>query len=222
MMSNCNSCNRPRPKCKSCKKCGCDPCGCNHCSDHKPTLSIDEVPENPSMLKYNINGVSAWYDYDNLVYQTQTDTVLSADAVNRVLKYMAERHVDTISAKELGSILHIADIADVDVTGIGHNALFVYQKDSNCGEGCEGIDNSWIAWNAEEHQGTSLQTAMGFDADGSPLALATPTNADQYYMLGWNAGNKLSYTKPVQFNDTTNKAPLYVDKTTGQIGWYEE
>lgn len=204
---NCNTCSTPCEK----PKCGCK----------KPTLEIDEVPESVSALRFNFNGVSVWYDYDNLVYQTQTDTILSADAANRVLKYMAERHIDTISAKELGAVLHIADLGDVDITGISNNALFVYQKDSNCAEGCEGINNSWIAWNSESYPTTSLQTVMGFDATGNPLALSPPANTNQYYMLGWNAGNKLSYVKPVQFNDITNAAPLYVNKTTGQIGWYE-
>ena len=216
MMNDCNSCNRPRPKCKSCDKCGCNPCG-----DSKPVLSVDEVPESISMLKFNVNGASTWYDYNNLVYQTQTDTVLSADAVNRVLKYMAERHIDTISAKELGAILHIADLGDVDIKTASNNSVLVYQKDSNCGEGCEGINNSWIAWNALEHGADSVQTFMGFDSQGIPTSLQTPSNASQYYMLGWNAGGKLSYSKPVQFSNTTNKAPLYVDKTTGQIGWYQ-
>jgi len=201
--------------------CNCNRCNKTQCSCKKPVLEIESVPENPSALRYNVNGVSAWYDYDNLVYQTQTDTVLSADAVNRVLKYMAERHVDTISARELGAVLHIADIADVDVTDIAHNALFVYQKSSDCGEGCEGVNNSWIAWNSQEHGADSVQTVMGFNAEGEPKALNTPANANQYYMLGWNAGDKLSYSKPVQFNSLTNKAQLYVDKTTGQIGWYE-
>ena len=204
---DCNTCSTPCEK----PKCGCK----------KPTLEIDSVPESVSALRFNFNGVSVWYDYDNLVYQTQTDTVLSADAANRVLKYMAERHIDTISARELGAILHIADLGDVDITSIGNNSLFVYQKDSNCAEGCEGINNSWIAWNSEEHQDSSLQTVMGFNADGEPLALSPPANTDQYYMLGWDAGNKLKYFKPVQFNDITNCAPLYVNKTTGQIGWYE-
>lgn len=201
--------------------CECNRCNQSPCSCKKPVLEIEEVPESTSTLRYNVNGVSAWYDYDNLVYQTQTDTVLSADAINRVLKYMAERHVDTISAKELGAVLHMSDIGDVDITNISNNALFVYQQESNCGEGCEGINNSWIAWNSQEHGATSLQTAMGFDANGVPQALNVPANTNQYYMLGWNASGKLSYSKPVQFNALTNKAPLYVDKTTGQIGWYQ-
>lgn len=202
------------PKCKEPK---CSPCSCK-----KPVLEIEPVPGSTSALKFNVNGVSAWYDFDNLVYQTQTDTVLSADSVNRVLKYMAERHIDTISAKELGAVLHMSDIGDVNITGIQDNALFVYQKDSSCGEGCEGINNSWIAWNSQEHGADSVQTLMGFDANGVPQALNTPANANQYYMLGWNGSNKLKYSKPVQFNALTNKAPLYVDKTTGQIGWYQQ
>ena len=206
-------------ECKRSHKCEepkCSPCSCK-----KPVLEIEPMPEDPSTLRFNVNGVSSWYDFTNLVYQTQTDTVLSADAVNRVLKYMAERHVDTISARELGAILHIADLGDVDVKNSSNNSVLIYQKDSNCGEGCEGISNSWIAWNALEHGADSVQTFMGFDANGTPISLQTPPNANQYYMLGWKANGKLGYSKPVQFNNTTNKAPMYVDKTTGQIGWYE-
>lgn len=169
--------------------CGCrKPCGCA-----KPFLDIDEMPDSVSILRFNFDGMSAWYDYGNLVYKTQTDTSISVDAIERVLKHMAERHTDTITARELGSILHIADIGDVDITGVEDNSLFVYQKDNNCAHGCEGINNSWIAWNSKDHMVDSMRTVMGFDANGAPQTLLPPANADQYYIVGWNGENQVSY-----------------------------
>ena len=181
-MTSCN-CNR-------CHK-GCapkNPCGCR-----KPFLDITEMPDTVSVLSYNFDGATAWYDYGNMIYKTQTDTKVRVDAIRRVLEHLAERHVDTISAHELGSILHIADLGDVDITGVEDNSLFVYQKDNNCSHGCEGVNNSWIAWNSNDHMVDSMRTIMGFDADGAPQTLLPPANAGQFYIVGWNGENQVSY-----------------------------
>lgn len=199
-------------------------CDCyQKCRCAKPVVSVEEVPDNLSLLKYSFDGISTFYDHENMILQTQTDTSLSADSIARVLKYMAERHIDSISAKELGSILHLADIADVDPTNIEHNSLLVYKKDTNCAEGCDGISNSWNGWNATTDQATSVQTVMGFDVDGAPHALQAPANANQYYNLGWNGSNKVSYTQPQEASiasvtDAQSKVSiLAMDPSTKQI-----
>lgn len=151
------------------------------------------MPDTVSVLSYNFDGATAWYDYGNMIYKTQTDTKVRVDAIRRVLEHLAERHVDTISAHELGSILHIADLGDVDITGVEDNSLFVYQKDNNCSHGCEGVNNSWIAWNSNDHMVDSMRTIMGFDADGAPQTLLPPANAGQFYIVGWNGENQVSY-----------------------------
>jgi len=151
------------------------------------------MPDTVSVLSYNINGVTTWYDYGNMIFQTQTDTVVRVDTIKRVLEHLAERHVDTISARELGAILHVADLGDVDITGAEDNSLFVYQKDNNCSHGCEGINNSWIAWNSNDHMVDSMRTVMGFDANGAPQTLLPPVNPDQFYLLGWNGDRQVSY-----------------------------
>lgn len=184
----CNTCNKP--------KCDCDPCGAPKCGCTKPVIEVSEVPGSTSALKFNFNGVSTRYDFYSMIKNTETDTSLSADSVARVLRYMAERHVDSISAAELGSILHLADIGDVDVAGLENGSQLVYKKDSNCAEGCEGIDNSWIAYNSLDHITDSLQYLSGYDSNGDLKTLGTPNNANQYYQLGWNGSNKLSYSQP--------------------------
>lgn len=199
-------------------------CDCyEKCRCAKPVVSVEAVPESLSLLKYSFDGISTFYDHENMILQTQTDTTLSADSINRVLKYMAERHIDSISAKELGSILHLADIADVDPTNIEHNSLLVYKKDTNCAEGCDGINNAWKGWNATEDQDDSVQTIMGFDTDGAPHALRAPANANQYYNLGWNGSNKVSYSQPQEVSiasitDANSKVTvLALDPTTKQM-----
>lgn len=201
---NCSKCNETPCGCE--KKCCEQPCGCE-----QPTLSIEDVPNSVSMLKHNVNGVSVWYDYQNLVDKTQTDTNVLVDSDKRIFVHNAERHQDVITARQLGSILHLADIADIDIRNVSPNSMMVY--DGEC--------NAWMAWNSTSHGTMSLQTAMGFGPDGKPLSLSAPTNAAQHYMLGWNAENKLSYSQPVQFSNISDKAALYIDKTTKQIGWYE-
>ncbi len=212
----------------SCNKCKQESCGCeNSC----PILDVDTMPDSVSILRFNINGVSSWYDFGNMIYQTQTDTKISADTLNRVLKYMAERHTDTISAKELGSILHIADLGDVDISGVTNNSLFVYQKKSDCAHGCEGIDNSWIAWNAKDHLNDNMETVMGFDSEDRPVSLRAPANTNQYYTLGWNADRKVGYHQPqerqlntlVKNIDGDNYAyRAYIDPETFELCYVRE
>lgn len=180
-----------------CNQC-CDPCAdpcAKKCGCCEPFLDIDEMPDSVSTLRYNINGLSKWYDYGNMIYQTQTDTRITADSVKRVLRYMAERHTDSISARELGSILHIADLGDVDIAGVQNNSLFVYRKDNNCAQGCEGISNAWTAWNSTDIGNTtdSFRTIMGFDDNGVPYSLLPPANADKNYYLGWRGADQIGW-----------------------------
>lgn len=217
-MKHCNNCCN---ECDQCRKKCCEPvCGC-------PTqiLSITTVHDDtPAWLRYNLGGKSIDYDYTSVVKAAETDTSMRLDVANRGFTYNAERHKDSFSASELGSILHIADIGDVDITGVTDNSIFVYQKNSDCGEGCKGIDNSWIAWNATDQNNlvSSADLLMGFNTDGKPKTLNHPTNTSQYYQLGWNGANKISFSQPTVVTsaprDSDNKVwRLYVDPNTKQL-----
>lgn len=216
MMNNCNC--KPKCRCEE-PKCGCEKpkCGCG-----KPILAVEDVPNEKGLIKFNVNGVTSYYDAEALVKRTETDTSMSINVVKRLLTYMAERHTDTISAKELGMILHLTDLGDVDVDNVENNSLLVYKKDRDCGEGCQSTTNGWQGWNSDNNLVDSLNAVMGFDTDGSPTALNAPLHTDQYYFLGWNAQNKLQYMKPVEFASAEGKKQLYVDPATGQIGTVAE
>ena len=172
--------------------------------------------DTPAWLRYNFGGKSIDYDYTSLVKYAETDTSVRLDIPNSTFIYNAEKHIDSFSASELGSILHIADIGDVDISGVTHNSLFVYKKDSDCGEGCEGIDNSWIAWNSSDNLVEGFSTVMGFDDEGNPKALNHPTDTTKFYQLTWAGADKVKWTRPTivanaPVDGDGKKWALYVD-----------
>lgn len=217
-MKNCNNC------CDPCKpKCCPEPCGCPVQITGITTVHDDT----PAWLRYNFGGKSVDYDHTSLVKFAETDTSVRLDIPGRSFIYNAEKHVDSFSASELGSILHIADIGDVDISGVTDNSLFVFQKNSDCGEGCEGIDNSWVAWNSNENLVSQIESIMGFDSEGRPKALTHPEKTNQYYQLGWNGANKVSWSQPVEVStppvDSDNNAyRVYVDPNTRQLVFVKE
>lgn len=186
-------------------------------------MGITTVHEDtPAWLRFNFGGKSVDYDFTPVVKSAETDTSIVLDTVNRNLVFNAEKHIDTISARELGRIFHIADFGDVDITGVTDNSLFVYQKNSDCGEGCEGINNSWVAWNSNEHLSESLATVMGFNEDGAPQALNHPDKTTQYYQLSWAGADKVKWTQPTvvataPLDSDGKKWALYLDPETKQI-----
>lgn len=221
----CSKCNRQKSNCSSCKK-RCHQCD-QPCACPVPFLGIEQLPDNLSVLRFNIDGKRADYDFTNLIYQTQTDTTLIADVINRLLSYSAERHTDTITAQELGSILHLADIGDVDTNGASTGSLLTYQKGTNCAEGCVGLRDSWKVWTALDEQISSATYPFVFSADGSAHVLQRPANANQYYQLGWNAQNQVSYSQvqtvaSAPINTNGKKIALYLDPNTKQIVGVEE
>lgn len=212
--SNCGSCHRERKHCDNCDH------GCN-CP--APFLGIEQLPDNISVLRFNIDGKRADYDFENLVYQTQTDTTLVVDIIKRLLVYTAERHTDSITASELGSILHLADLGDVSTNEVADGSFLTYQKNNNCGEGCLGLRDSWKVWNALEEQVNSATYAFAFGQDGRPHVLERPASPNQYYQLGWNGARQLSYSQVPIVNASRvvdangKKTALYLDPRTKQI-----
>lgn len=204
-------------KCNECSKCPKTPC-----RDALPVIGIEEMPNNIATLKYNFDGVTTFYDYTSMIKQTETDTSLRAKSTDRTLIYTAERHTDTISSKELGSIFHLTDLGDVDGSGLDSGSMLVYHKDNNCSQGCEGISNSWVVWNPDENQTDSLTYLMGYDGNNTAYTLSTPAHSNQYYQLGWNASHKVSYSQPTETTvsavTNNNKVLILVmDPNTKQV-----
>lgn len=209
-MTNCN-CNKC-VECRGKKKCP-SPCGCG-----EPVFSIEAQSDDPTVLRFNVNGKSVWYDFDSLVKAGETCTTLNTDAVARTLNYHGECQDNVISAHDLGAILHLADIGDVNIEALDDYGILNYRKDANCGEGCEGIANGWVATNPVKEGQSSLDYILGSDSEGKMVSLMPPTDTSTFSYLAWAAQGKAKWVKPRNITSVSdNYAPLYLDKTTGEI-----
>lgn len=209
-MSCCNECNK-------CEK----PCGCA-----EPVFSIEPLENDPDVLRFNVNGKSVWYDFEPVVKAGETCTAVSIDVVNRTFNYHGECSDQTIAAKEIGSILHLGDLGDVDENSIKDNGILNYRRESDCGEGCESAaGDGWVSSSPVEIAGTSLEYILGADADGKMISLMPPTDTATFSYLAWAAQDKAMWKKPTQVaaipNDGTYEYPLYLDPTTGEIVAYK-
>lgn len=186
-----NSCNCGRcVTCREEKKCK------PQCSCVEPVFSIEALSDDPTTLKFNVNGKTIWYDFTPVVKSAETCTTLIPDKVNRTLNYHGECSDNSIAARELGSILHLADIGDVDADSIGDNGILVYQKNSDCGENCEGVNNGWISKNPIDSGATSLDYILGSDSEGRMKSLMPPTDSSTFSYLTWAAQDKAMWKKP--------------------------
>lgn len=161
-------------------------------------LSVTADTDRAGVVKFNLDGHTEFFDFSDIVAATETDTFLRVDKVARALKYLAEGHTNNISAKDLGSILHLGDLGDVDMGGVEQNSILVYQKNSECGQGCDEISNQWIAWNASDPNNLEdgAQTIMGFNENDSPVAVQPPIQTEQFHLAGWRGSNKFGYMQP--------------------------
>lgn len=220
MSENCNNCGRPLPQC-SCEK------DCNPCGKAEPVFSIEALSDDPTVYRFNVNGKSVLLDFQDIVKKAETCTAIYVDIINRLLKYESECGEQTVTANEVGSILHLADIGDVDENSIVDNGILNYRKDTDCGEGCDGISNGWVSTNPIDVGTTSLDYVLGSDADGKMESLMPPTDTATFSYLSWAGGGKAKWVKPTQVSTIpvdkdNNKYPLFFDPNTGEIVVHKE
>ena len=206
-MNTCNKCNNP------CKK---PVCGCA-----EPVFDVEAMPDDPTTLKFNVNGKSVWYDFEPVVKDGETCTTLTVDAVNRTLNYLGECGENTITASELGSILHLADLGDINANSIEDNGILNYRKEEDCSQGCEGINNGWVSTSPISVGGTSLDYILGSDADGLMKSLMPPTSTNKFSYLAWKGASKIGWSTPTVVatipDDGTYQYPVYMDPATGEL-----
>lgn len=214
--NSCGGCGQCQPKCGCEKKCCQKPCGCP-----ESILSIESETTNPTDLRFNLGGRSVSYDFDSVIKAGETCTSIIADKVNRTLNYHAECHDNTITASELGAILHMADIGDVDATTLGNNSILVHKNEANCGENCDG-KSGWVGLDPSKEGDTKLDYIIGSDRDGAVKSLMPPANSNQFYYLSWAAGNKAQWKQPrvaasAPVDSEGKKHRLYLDPNTHEI-----
>lgn len=211
----CGHCGQCQPKCGCEKKCP-KRCGCP-----ESILSIEADSEDPAYLRFNLGGRSVWYDFGPVVRSAETCTHFSTDLTSRSLIYDGECGRETISARQLGSILHLGDIGDVDASTIKDNAILVYRKDANCGENCDG-KNGWIGIDPSEESDDDLDYILGSDEDGKVKSLQPPAATNRTHYLKWEANGKACWAeiKPatvIPVDENNNTYPVYLDPTTREL-----
>lgn len=161
----------------------------------------------------------------------ETDTKLSTDQSNATLNYTAEQHKDTITGSQLGDLINVDDLRNVDFdTSVpGTCYELVYRKYGSCGEGCLSVQNKWYNFNpsAEGAKHNALRYVRGANAYGCPEYLDVPTNLNQYWLTGWKTdgeNKQFGYFQPEQVStfptdalgnyivgsyDVSTKKPVY-------------
>lgn len=215
LCGGCGQCGQCQPKCGCEKKCP-KPCGCP-----ESILSIEAETTRPAYLRFNLGGRSVWYDFTSVVKAAETCTKLKTDIPSRSLIYDAECGRQTITASEIGSILHLSDIGDVDTSKIKDNAILVYRKNSRCGENCEGA-TGWVGLDLSEAGNDSLRYIMGSNQDGEVMSLRPPANSNQHYMLEWDGKEMARWKQPKEVSSVPKDADgysyrLYLDPNTREI-----
>lgn len=210
----CGHCGQCQPKCRCEKKCP-RPCGCP-----ESILSIEADSTDPAYLRFNLGGRSVWYDFTPVVKAAETCTHLSVDLPSRSLIYDSECGRQTISAKTLGAIFHLADIGDVDASSIKDNAVLVYRKEADCGENCDG-KNGWIGIDLTEEGDDEIDYIMGSDEDGKVKSLMPPVSGKTHY-LSWKANGKAQWAmiKPAiapPVNEHGSVYRVYLDPNTMEL-----
>lgn len=202
----------------------CNPCKKEICGCAEPVFDIEALDTDPTTLRFNVNGKSVWYDFDPVVKAGETCTTLNIDAVNRTLNYHGECSDQTISAKELGSILHLGDLGDVDASSITDNGILNYRVSTECPEGCESESSGWRSDNPIDLGTTSLDYVLGSDANGTLASLMPPTDTTKFSYIAWAGANKVKYVTPTVVasipNDGTYEYPVYMDPATGELVVY--
>lgn len=198
-----------------CNRCHKDPCGCP-----KDILSVTHPYNDFTTWMFSLGGLTTSVDFRPLVQYGQTDTRIVTDTAKRLLRYMAENHTDVITADELGRVLHLGDLGDVDMTEVRDNSLLFYSKDPNCGSGCQGKDDGWKGWSAldAESQGSSFYYPMGFDSTGKPKTVSTPNHPEVTQLLGWKRDDGVGYITISKGTAQTGvTGTVHMDLTTGEL-----
>lgn len=161
------------------------------------------------------------YDFTSVVKSAETCTTLKPNITARTLVYDSECGRNTLTAAELGSILHLADIGDVDATTIGDNAILVYHKDADCGEDCEG-SNGWVGLDPSVDPQDGLSYILGTDENGRAEGLQVPEDTGVFSYLAWQGANKIKWhiprvTDTAPIDGQNKKWAVYVDPSTREL-----
>lgn len=132
----CSNCNY------KCNHCG-DPC--DECSNparySKGDIQITPNPFDASVWMITIQGATTKVKIPKI---NETDTKLSTNYTASSLIYNAEKHTDTITGAQLGSLIKMEDLRDSETSNADSCDLLVYNPFCDeCGDGCKPKNARW-------------------------------------------------------------------------------
>lgn len=202
--------------CNSCQNdCGnpCNGCGPAH-YDH--SFSITASPFDPTT--WNVHYCGKMFPV-KIPQIAETDTTLSTNYSNATLNYNSERHVDTTTGAQLGALINVGDLRDVEADYDTDAMCYelVYHKYGECGEGCQSVENRWTTFSIDSQNALAnqLKYVRGANVYGCPQFLDVPSNTSQYWLAGWRGNGQFGYMQPrsvTQLPTTTDGTPIAVSQ----------
>lgn len=120
-----------------------DPCGCGSCKPARYGCDFD-ISANPfdaSIWNVTICGATTRVRIPKI---NETDTKLSTNFTSSSLIYNAEKHTDTITGSQLGSLINLEDLRNTDTANADSCDLLVYNPYcTECGDGCKPKNARW-------------------------------------------------------------------------------
>ena len=135
----CNRCLKQQCDCNS------DPCG-KKCQPARYGCGFDIQidPFDPSTWIVTTGGAIRKIKVPRA---SETDTTLKTDYSAATLNYHSEQHIDTITGEQLGSIIKLKELRDVDTTDPDNCSILTWNPGcSECGNGCEPLEAKWRAY----------------------------------------------------------------------------
>ena len=131
----------------SCNRCRKQPCDCNPCgkkctpAKYGCGFDIQIDPFDPSTWIVTTGGATRRIKVPKA---GETDTTLKTDYSGATLTYKSERHTDIITGEQLGSIINLKELRDVDAPEPDNCSFLTWNPGcSECGHGCEPLEAKW-------------------------------------------------------------------------------
>lgn len=127
----------------NCNKCGNDPCSCGGCQPARYScdFSIEVDPFNPYIWLLNNCGKLSRINIPKI---PETCTSLQANFSAASLVYNGECGQDVITGRQLGQLINLDDLRDVDVADADSCDIMVFDPGcTDCGEGCKPKPAMW-------------------------------------------------------------------------------
>lgn len=151
---------------KYCNECNSSPCdgGCRP-ARYGCDFDINANPYDPSIWNVTINGATTRV---KIPKGNETDTKLSTSYSTASLNYNSEKHEDIITGSQLGSLINLESLRDIDVVNADSGDMVIFHPYcSECGGVCTPKDARW-----EKYHIPDAEESLTTDTDGNYKVLA--------------------------------------------------